>query len=341
MDNALRTLFYPYEGDLDHPKTEDSVLFLNAAYDPALERFKSSHLHLQQYFKPFANVLQDQGFHVASEIEEAEEQHDLVLIKLPKNQIESQYLIAQGLKALKTGGMILCAADNKAGGTRIAKTLKAFGIENVQDESKNKARVCMAIKQASNNDNITEALNAGKTKKIPNSRFISKPGIFGWDKVDKGSDLLLKHLPVTLSGKGADFGCGYGFLSDHVLAQCEGVTELSCLDADYRAILTCQQNLESFDTPKRFFWEDLTQEQPGLFDLDFIVMNPPFHEEKRTDSDIGKAFIQRASESLKPAGKLYMVANVQLPYEDALAEHFQTVKNLAEENDFKVFEAVK
>ncbi len=343
MDKALDTLFYPYEhGDLDYPAPDQSVLFLNAQYHKALENLKLGSLRLQQYFKPFANTLQEHGLPVSSDIPAGEALYDRVLIKLPKSQIEARYLIAQGFKALKNEGIIICAADNKAGGTRISKTLKEFGISNVQDQSKNKARVCYGVKDNFHPDALESALKLGSLQTIPDGRFISIPGLFGWDKIDIGSSLLSNHLPKTLSGRGADFGCGYGFLSHYVLEHCPAIAELICIDADWRAISVTQENLKAFDSAsKRYFWEDLTQSQQSLVDLDFIIMNPPFHEGKATNSDMGRSFIRSAFESLRPKGALWMVANAHLPYEEALKEAFQTVEKPFEGEGFKIFHAIK
>ena len=75
--------------------------------------------------------------------------------------------------------------------------------------------------------------------------------------------------------------------------------------------------------------------------LDFIVMNPPFHEGKKTNVEIGKAFISNAFEELKSGGILYMVANAHLPYEAVLSEKFSTIEKKFEGQGFKIFAAVK
>ena len=53
----------------------------------------------------------------------------------------------------------------------------------------------------------------------------SQPGVFSWNRIDPGSALLAQTLPA-LSGKGADFGCGVGYLAHTVLAS-PAVTHLT------------------------------------------------------------------------------------------------------------------
>ena len=343
MDAVLKTLFYPLEQNLILPANQKGACaFLNAQVCPGLEKIQPSTLLLQQYFKPYAAALHERGLNVCSEITAKDESYDLVLAALPKNSNEAQYITAQALRILKTGGTFLGAAANNAGGTRIKKMLQQFAQENIHDFSKNKTRVCWTIKTAALNDMAQKAIENGKAQAILDGEYISTPGIFGWDKIDKGSELLLQHICEPLIGKGADFGCGYGHLSRYVLQKNPDITNLSCIDADYRAIEMCRENLKQHSAVQiRYFWEDLTLPLPGLRDLNFIVMNPPFHEGKKTDTKIGTAFIKTAVYSLIPGGKLWMVANVNLPYEDILANSFSSCEKKFEGDGFKVFCATK
>jgi 16S rRNA (guanine1207-N2)-methyltransferase len=76
-------------------------------------------------------------------------------------------------------------------------------------------------------------------------------------------------------------------------------------------------------------------------DLDFIVMNPPFHEGKSRDTDIGADFIKTAAQALRPEGVLWMVANANLPYELTLKVQFKKADKIFEGQGFKIFRAVK
>ena len=56
--------------------------------------------------------------------------------------------------------------------------------------------------------------------------------------------------------------------------------------------------------------------------MDAVVMNPPFHEGRKADPELGQAFIEAAAGMLGAKGKLYMVANRHLPYEETLERLF-------------------
>jgi 16S rRNA (guanine1207-N2)-methyltransferase len=344
MNNACMTLFHPCEsGALRALPKPFSAAFLNAQLAPALKDIGAETTFVQQYFKSYANALQDAGHHVSSDIPQNHPLFDVVFILLPKNAAEARYILARGVSMLKTGGMIFCAADNKAGGTRIQKMLQDFGMDDVQQSSKNKARVCWARCGALNQPAVDAALSAGAAQEVIGGEYRSMPGVFGWDKIDKGSKILLQNIKDELRGKGADFGCGYGYLARNILQKYPEITDLFCIDADFRAVTLCRENLQSIShvATIRYFWEDLTAWFPEHRDLDFIIMNPPFHEGKTADSDIGRAFIKTAYKSLSPGGSLWMVANAQLPYEDVLLEKFTSVEKKFEGQGFKVFMAVK
>lgn len=341
MDPALETLFYPFEtAALNFGGPDNGVLFLNAQAHPALRKIPARHLTLQQYFKPDAAALQDDGFGVTSLPENIAPPYDLALIRAPKSKPETQYLLALACEALNEGGTLVIAAANDAGGKTLSKLAAELGLENINQDVKNKCRVVWGTKPAARNPALDTWLAAGKMQPVLNGRFLSQPGMFGWDKIDRGSDILTRHLPENLSGEGADFGCGYGYLSRHIL-EISTPASLLCLDADFRALKAAQENLKNSTTPVRYLWEDLGKPSGAASALDWIVMNPPFHEGKNTDTDIGLAFIKNAAAALKPGGALYMVANIQLPYEAALSQYFTTAQKLYEGEGFKIFKAVK
>ncbi|MCB9982983.1 MAG: class I SAM-dependent methyltransferase [Rhodospirillales bacterium] len=342
-DAVLQTVFVPFEtGALDTSKAGAKVLFINAQYSPMLQHFDQAGLTCQQYFKPYAAVLEVQGVQVQPDLpEEAlNASFDLVLILAPKSQVETWTLMARGVQFLKSGGALVVAAANKAGGNRLANILSGFGLDDVHNESRNKARVVWARTDTVDERGVEAAIAAGQPQSVLGGAYQSWPGIYGWDKIDQGSALLAQHLPENLQGKGADFGCGYGFLARYVVEHC-AVHSMICVDADWRALEMCRQNLQGYGGAcnLNFLWVDCTK--PVCEGLDFIVMNPPFHEGKVTNSEIGQAFIRIAAISLKPGGRLWMVANKQLPYETVLEQVFAKVEKLYEGQGFKVFCAQK
>lgn len=354
VNPVLDTLFLPLaSGQMNWP--EGKTLFMNAQACAGLDGFNPAQLTAVQWFKPYAEILINQGFTVdvaagspdgssgGSGDDSAPEKgvYAAAFVLGTKSRIETEIYLARAVSLLAEGAMLIVAAGNKEGAGRLKKMLVDLGFEGVAESVKNKARVCWAAKNNVNDAVLRAWLAQDGVREIAGG-FVSRPGIYGWEKIDKGSELLAAHLPRDLKGNGADFGCGYGYLGRAVLETNRKAKSLDSIDADARALAVCAQNLAGFDVKKQERWLDLAAPRTGLENCyDWIVMNPPFHEGKKTDSDIGVAFIKNAYAALRRKGALYMVANNQLPYERVLTEMFWETQLIAQGGGFKAFRAVK
>jgi 16S rRNA (guanine1207-N2)-methyltransferase len=232
-------------------------------------------------------------------------------------------------------------AGNNENGKRLKKWLMEFGV-TVETTSKQKHQIIWGIKNNINQEKINHSLKIHGIQqvKINDYQFITKPGIYGWNKVDKGSEILIDNMPNGLQGHGADYGCGYGFLSDSLLLKCADIKAIDLIDADYQSLQCARENLKNVPCAVNFFHQDIHKFNNHK-KYDWIVMNPPFHQSKKTDTDIGKIFIERAAQSLQRNATLYMVANVFLPYEKTLENNFSKVEKITQEDGFKVIFATK
>ena len=259
---------------------------------------------------------------------------DSVMIYAPPGVLERRYVLATALKALKVGGRMDVMAAKDKGGSRLKKELTAFGVE-VGETAKAHHRRCVVIRPEALTG-VDEAIAAGAPQQVQGLDAWSQPGVFAWDRIDGGSALLAEALPA-LKGAGADLGCGYGALATVVLRS-PMVTSLRLVDLDRRAVEAAKRNVD--DVRATFDWADArTIEATG--DLDFVVMNPPFHDGGAEDRRLGQAFIRKAAEMLKKGGVLWLVANRHLPYEAELKEAFKRVTPVGDGGGYKLFEAVK
>jgi 16S rRNA (guanine1207-N2)-methyltransferase len=259
---------------------------------------------------------------------------DAAMIYAPPGVIERRYALAQALRALKPGGRLDAMGLKDKGGSRLKKELQGFELE-VNESAKAHHRRCVVIRPETV-AGLDEAIAAGSLRLVDGLDAWSQPGVFAWDRIDTGSLLLAEHLPA-LKGAGADLGCGYGALATVVLRS-PTVTALRLIDLDRRAVEAARKNVE--DARVSFDWADVrTVEANG--DLDFVVMNPPFHDGGAEDRALGQGFIRQAAGMLKRGGTLWMVANRHLPYEAELKAAFKRVTPLEEGGGYKLFEAVK
>ena len=266
---------------------------------------------------------------------------DSVLVLPSKQMDETLYLIASALASLKDGGALYVAAANDAGGNRLKKILAEFGLTGADSHAKNKCKILHARAENINNAQVEKHMRAGGAQDILDGQFTSQLGLYGWNKADIGSQLLCDNLPHDLHGLGADFGCGYGFISRHILDANHKVRMLCLIDAERRAVEMATKNTVGHASKTRQIWDDLSAPDNLPKNLDFVVMNPPFHSGKDAKAALGISFIKTAHQALKRYGQLYMVANAHLPYEHTLDELFHKSEIIAKANGFKVIRAGK
>jgi len=263
----------------------------------------------------------------------------LGLVLMTKHKEENFANIARAWALLEPGGTLVTAGANDDGAASLEKhTAKAFG--GVEQLSKFHSRVFWFTK----GDKEPPAYWRGLAglQPVADSSWKSRPGLFSWDRIDDGSALLAKHLPDDLSGKIADFGCGWGFLARTFLTGAgltgAGIALTHLIDAEHLAIEAARSNIT--DKRASFHWLDLATE-PAPTTYDVIVCNPPFHTGRASTPALGQKIIEAAAKALKPGGRFYMVANRGLPYEQGLKAHFASFETLADNNKFRVTKATR
>jgi 16S rRNA (guanine1207-N2)-methyltransferase len=337
MSGAVKILFLPFEtGAVPFPATGENWAFLNATAPeaPLPEALKSA-LACEQGTRPEFLRLEKAGFVVKPELE-AEARHSQgCLVIAGKHRGENQQMIARAARLVAPGHPVIVAGDKNLG---IASLRKWVADHTGISGSLAKHHATVFWFEAPAGDIFTAApRDAG----LLDGRFETAPGMFSPGKVDPGSVLLAGHFDKRITGAVADFGCGWGYLSAQVFAR--GHPEsLALYEAHYPSLQAARRNLASVcgDVPVTAHWYDIVLE-PVARRFDWIVMNPPFHSGRSAEPDIGKAFIAAASRALKPGGRLLMVANRKLPYEQALIQGFRRVLPLEDSGGFKVFEAVR
>ncbi len=337
--NALETLLLPFSSAvLQWP---ERALFLRAQDGWPLHQYPLQQLVCEQTFKPEFDNLQRAGLTVDNHADDA--RYPLVLVLPPRQRDEARALFARAISRTQPGGIVVASLANdegaKSGESDLARIAGPVSVL-----SKNKCRVFWTSPlQGPADAALADAwamLDAPRP--ILDGRFASRPGVFAWDRIDVASGLLAAHLPGDLAGRGADLGAGYGYLAAEVLARCPNVTSLDLYEAEARALDLARINLAPFAShaAQAFHWHDVTCGVPHRYD--FIVTNPPFHAQDGAGRpDIGRAFIAAAADALQPGGRLWLVANRHLPYEEVLNASFGTTRIVAQQHGFKVIEAIK
>ena len=338
-DPSLTALFVPFERGAVALTADARVLVLRARDGAALRARATAGWQCVQSFKPYADALNRAGLAVSAA--PAGTGFDAVLLLPPRQRDEARALFADGLARLRAGGLLLASVGNDEG-ARSAQADLARLAGPLQAESKHHCRVFWT--EAARTDAALlarwQALDA--VQPIAGG-WVSRPGLFAWNRIDPGSALLARHLPATLGGRVADFGGGWGYLSCELLARCAAVRTLDLFEAEARALAPAQANLERSNAGRAqsaalaLHWHDVGAGVPGRFDV--VVSNPPFHERRADQPELGQRFIAAAAAALADDGSLWLVANRHLPYEATLMQQFRVVDTVAAADGYKVFAA--
>jgi 16S rRNA (guanine1207-N2)-methyltransferase len=340
-DVALETLFLPFaSGRLPWP--QNGALFLRARNGAPLQQHPLPGLVCEQSFRPDAEALERAGLAVVKSGSDLATTYPVVLM-LPRQRDESRALMARAIASTRPGGIVVGSSTNTEGARSAESDLEKLA-GPLETMIKNKCRVFWtAPLQGPANHALADEWHAlDAVRPIADGRFVSRPGVFAWDRIDPASQLLADHLPASLSGVAADLGAGFGFLSVELLHRCPRIKALDLYESEARALDLARLNLATLTTNAKieYRWHDVTAGLPRRYDV--IVSNPPFHTQNRADRpDIGRRFIAVAAAALNNGGSLWLVANRHLPYEFALSEHFTRVTKVAEQNGFKIISAVK
>lgn len=177
-------------------------------------------------------------------------------------------------------------------------------------------------------------------------RIVSWPGVFAAGRLDRGTALLLEHLPETEGPETVvDLGCGNGALGtfaalDNDLAELVFVDDSALALASARATLAAAVGDERdaafvhgnglFDPPA------LTEGTAGL-----VLCNPPFHEHRAMGDAIAWEMFADAHRALRPGGELWVVGNRHLAYHAKLSRRFGNCEVVASSPKFVVLRAVR
>jgi len=266
-------------------------------------------------------------------------------LRLPKAKEELAMTLHAAASVLIRGGTLLLYGANDEGARSAGRRIEPlFGsVETVM--RKRRCRVLRAVRPEQI-PGLKPRLEAWKepfavTLGGEARRWASYPGVFAHGRLDRGTALLLEHLPGVGSGDRSeheegrppcflDYGCGSGMVAAALLEHHPGA-EVHLLDTDAVALEAARENVPG----GRTILGRSLEAAPGPYDG--VVTNPPYHQGKAGTSAVLEAVVKGAPDALRRRGSLTLVVQGRLGVERMMVRSFRRVERLAAEAPYEVW----
>jgi 16S rRNA (guanine1207-N2)-methyltransferase/23S rRNA (guanine1835-N2)-methyltransferase len=292
-------------------------------------------------FNRAQNSLDSQHFTCIDSLMPLPSDADIVLFKLPNNHSYLRFILSQLAKIVKPDTIILAAAK--------AKDISR-NVLDMFERQLGPAQASLAVKKCRL---IQCQPQQGKAQPhfplqwpLENTDFtlVNHANVFAREKLDLGARFLLQHLPVDITGQRViDLGCGNGVLGLTLLAH-EPECQLVFTDESYMAVASAKANIElnmaDCLSNTEFVVDDCLASQAEQ-SADQIICNPPFHQQHTVTTHISTQMFAEAKRVLKRGGRLRIVANRHLNYQQQLQRLFGHCQQLAANPKFVILEAIK
>jgi 16S rRNA (guanine1207-N2)-methyltransferase len=261
---------------------------------------------------------------------------DMVLVTMPKGRQACRMLLAMASEAVKVGGDIVLLGETRLG---------------VKSAAADLATVCGTpiekLGHAAHGAAYVAQLGAAVTPAglspwwqswtLDGLEIASLPGVFSAEALDAGTAFFLQTLDaafVSRHNKIMDYGCGAGVIAAWV-ARLGG--DVEAMDVSALAVASTAETARRNGLTVSVLASDTIDQTRRRHDA--ILSNPPFHDGRKVDLDVARAFLTKARTHLKPGGTIRLVSNRFLPYAEPLADVFGSVETVAENTRFRVLQA--
>lgn len=262
--------------------------------------------------------------------------YDLICLLLTKTKGISETLLASFQSKFQDGASILIAGANDAGGKSANKLLSTCS-EIIKIDS---ARKCTlfgatyykdkAFPKPKKTQNLSLSFSFNGNHLLLNQDeytldLLQDLTVFSPQTLDEGTALLLSAIDCSfIQHKSVlDLCCGCGVVG---IALASIHAQVTFCDVSAQALALTSQNLSRHNLQGDIIASNFL-EKVGKFDL--IVVNPPFHQGVKIETNATLQMLKNLKEHLNPQGKAYIVSNTFLDYAGKLQNmvSMKVVKN--------------
>ncbi len=287
------------------------------------------------------NQIENDNIQYISALDDIPADIDLVIIKIPKNSGYLTHLLAKLSSSLKTNTPLIGSGKVKEIHSSTLNQFERFMGQTTTSLAVKKARLI-----------FTKQINKPQQSKYPTSWPLEKTdytiynhaNVFSRDSLDIGARFFINYLPQTTKAKRiVDLGCGNGVIGLLTLAKCPQA-QVTFVDESAMAVASAKYNVEK-NLPEMlenstFVQNDcLSNFKPNS--QDFVLCNPPFHQQQAVTDHIAWQMFVDAHKVLREGGEIRIVGNRHLDYHEKLKRLFGGYKLLGSNKKFVVLSAKK
>lgn len=337
-------------------EADEHVLLLNVD-DPAFARWVLDQVGeaaqvtaLHPSYRALRSLGVVRGLNLGHSVYPLRAQHNsaqAVMLDIPKGRDQVRAYLWTAAQALQPGGHLYLAGSNAAGAKSAIKDAEALFGTAVVLGFKSSRRIALATRPES----PLQVPSAWRTSQPwqPQMRMVRRPegdytivtmpGVFSWDHLDDGTELLLDHLDVEPDTDVLDMGCGYGIIG---LAAARAGARVTMVDDDLLAVRCAETStqINEFAQQAQVFASDVTSSLTD-HEYDLVLSNPPFHQGVDVNTSVAERIIRESYAILRPGGRLRIVANRFLPYDRSLRDVFGNMTVIVQNQRYSVLESVR
>jgi 16S rRNA G1207 methylase RsmC len=170
--------------------------------------------------------------------------------------------------------------------------------------------------------------------------FLHDSNLFSREGLDIGTRFFLESIPTDWNGVILDLGCANGILGITAKLRNPG-SKIIYTDDSAQAVECSIKNHERFFNEKpEAKWMNCYERGEAL-SLDYVLCNPPFHQQHVVGDFIARQMFMDSKRALKTGGKIRVVGNSHLGYPALLRRVFGNVTVIAVDHKFTVMESQK
>lgn len=266
---------------------------------------------------------------------------DSIIYRVSKEKPVVHHVINEAIRILKPGGTFSIAGlKNEGIKTYLDKAKKLFAGQIEQSKSDKNTWMGILQSPGSADTELLDDQHYTQLREVTSDEhfsYISKPGVYGWNKIDKGSAFLISELAkfterlATPPETVLDLGCGYGYLAMNCAAL---GCKITATDNNAGAAVACEANFRQHSIHGEVVVADCAETITQRYPL--ILCNPPFHQGFNVEGDMTDRFLNSARKHLQSDGIAGFVVNLHIPLERKAKKWFSTVEVIADNGSFKL-----